>query len=142
MVAVKLSDAFAVLIFVIFSVSKVHGLDCYTCTSIEDPNCGVSFDFSGTAGDKYKSNCVGGTTACRKVISSDTHKAKIVVIRSCWNSSSVEDLSKDFLSCQKLMVNGEACYCNKDSCNGGQLVVASLGVSLLTLGLSFLKKVL
>lgn len=54
-------------------------------------------------------------------------KAKTVVIRSCWNSSGVENLDEDFLDCNKMASIGESCYCNKDldngkPCNDGQFL--------------------
>ncbi|WAR05334.1 hypothetical protein MAR_020703 [Mya arenaria] len=137
MIEMSYNSFLAICLTVIYLTRKVESLECYSCTSNEDPKCGVEFKYSGTAGDKYKAPCEGGTAACRKLVTQDAHKGAEMVVRSCWNASTVENLDKDFLDCSTLMSStGEVCYCQSDSCNGAQLMYASL-VTVLT-GLSFL----
>ena len=49
----------------------------------------------------------------------------VMVERSCWNSSAVEEMDEDFLKCGKVMGTSKACYCNKELCNGRQPLLAS-----------------
>ncbi|XP_045207353.1 uncharacterized protein LOC123559525 [Mercenaria mercenaria] len=119
--------AFVVVICTLFKEGEA--LKCFNCTSVLDSKCGKTWGYSGTEGDKYLVKCEGNTVACRKLETTDTYKGMTVVLRSCWNVSSVETLDEDFLDCTKMASIGKACYCNKDldngkPCNGRQPLLA------------------
>lgn len=116
-------------------VHRGFSLQCYECTSTQDEKCGHSFEYTGTEGNKYLVECGGPTQACRKLESTDSYKGMTLVIRSCWNSTGVENLDSDFLDCKKMASIGKACYCNKPTtdgkpCNGRQPLLPC--ISLLT----------
>ncbi|XP_060577482.1 uncharacterized protein LOC132734706 [Ruditapes philippinarum] len=131
------STIIAIIAVICGFIKEGNALSCFNCSSVLDSKCGKTWEYSGTEGDKYLVKCVGNTVACRKLETTDTYKGMTVVLRSCWNVSSVEDLDEEFLDCRKMASIGKACYCNKDldggkPCNGRQPLVAFAGLIIST----------
>lgn len=137
--------AFTFVVVICTLVKEGYALNCFNCTSVMDPKCGKTWGYSGSEGDKYLVKCEGNTVACRKLETTDSYKGQMLVVRSCWNSSSVETLDDEFLDCNKMASIGKACYCNKDldkgkPCNGQQRLIqqgALLAPAVLAAMISF-----
>ncbi|XP_045176131.2 uncharacterized protein LOC123536776 [Mercenaria mercenaria] len=114
-------------------------LKCYSCNSLLEPKCGKTFELSGKEAASYVVKCQGENVACRKIESTDAHKEKMLVTRSCWNTTD-DQLKQDFFECSN-MGKGMACYCKGTDhgkpCNGAQPVLTYISIMMTLLSTTF-----
>ncbi|XP_045176921.2 uncharacterized protein LOC123537308 [Mercenaria mercenaria] len=128
---------------VCFTFQQVDCLQCYTCTNILEPKCGKTWELSEEEAAKYITTCMGENAACRKIGSEDTLKGKMLVTRSCWNTSSeVEvEMNEEFLDCTSIGNQGTSCYCKGKEdgkpCNGSPPILTYMSLIMTVVSILF-----
>jgi len=103
---VRMSNLNIIIYVIIMMMTSQAGgaSQCYSCSSVNDVNCGASFNSEGVATCSTES-------ACAKVVSSNGE-----IVRSCL--ASTEQLPQSS-ACQS-QDSAVACYCTSSLCNGAQ----------------------
>lgn len=132
---------FMTILLLACNIETVSSLNCYTCSSADDPGCDESF--SGRANFTKDTDCerqIGRQAkVCRKIV--QYLEDKKIVIRSCgWIDEHDEKERKPM--CYKrsgtfaLMM--ESCICYEDNCNHSASLVPNQSVLLLLASLSMI----
>lgn len=100
---------------------RAEAIQCYACESSLDDRCGETFKYTKADEDKNMT-CIG--TACKKIVTTDSHKDIPLVTRGCFDANATHGLPK--MGCKRFMSDGESCYCEKEFCNGRQPLHASV----------------
>lgn len=133
--------AIASLTFVLLTyINQVHSLNCYSCSSADNPGCDEAFtgraNFTDTDCEKH----IGRPAkVCRKLIQYIEHKK--VVIRSCGYIDEHEEKDRKPMCYKRsgtfaLMM--ESCICYEDNCNHSASLVPNQSVLLLLSGFSLM----
>lgn len=131
-----LGTSVIIILLIIIDVNentKVHSLNCYHCSSLDNPECGEtltgSANLTETDCTKHISQPV---KVCRKIV--QYIEDKKVVIRSCGHIDSNEDIEKKS-QCHKrsgtYAILMESCTCYTDKCNSSANLVPDQFVFML-----------
>lgn len=131
--------AFASLMFVIislFNINGVHSLNCYHCSSVDNPECDEAFtgraNFTNTDCEKH----IGQPAkVCRKIV--QYIESKKVIIRSCGYIDEHDEKDRKPICYKRsgtFAIMMESCNCYEDNCNHSASLVPnrSVLIALLT----------
>lgn len=115
------------------STSGVQSLNCYHCSSVDNPDCDEAFLGRANITDTDCEKHIGRPAkVCRKIIQYIEHKK--VVIRSCGYIDEHEEQDKKPMCYKRsgtFAIMMESCNCYTDNCNHSASLVPNQSVSLL-----------
>lgn len=132
--------AFIMTIILITLTREVHSLNCYTCSSADDPGCDESFSGRANITNTDCEKQIGKPAkVCRKIV--QYIESKKVVIRSCgWidERSEMDKKSMCYKRSGTFALMMESCVCYEDNCNHSAGLVPNQSVLLLLTGCSII----
>lgn len=109
-----------------------YALNCITCDSAADKECGDPFTANQ---EKYLVKCEPEETYCGKTVSTEDIRSPPLVIRKCVADRSNQNYTwNPETTCQE-MNKLTVCYCKSSRCNGSDKT--SLCISLLAIAVLF-----
>jgi hypothetical protein len=110
---------------------QVSSLNCYTCSSADNPGCDESFSGRANITDTDCEKHIGKPAkVCRKIVQYLENKK--VVIRSCgWIDEHEEKKPMCYKRSGTFALMMEACSCYEDNCNHSASLVPNQSVSIL-----------
>lgn len=123
----------SLLLIMLVSTSGVQSLNCYHCSSVDNPDCDEAFLGRANITDTDCEKHIGRPAkVCRKIIQYIEHKK--VVIRSCGYIDEHEEQDKKPMCYKRsgtFAIMMESCNCYTDNCNHSASLVPNQSVSLL-----------
>ena len=130
----------SILVVMLVCVNGVYTLNCYHCSSVNNPECDEAFtgkaNFTETNCEKYIEQ---PAKVCRKIVQYIEHKK--VVIRSCGYVDEREEKDRKPMCYKRsgtFAIMMESCNCYTDNCNHSASLVPNRSVLLLTASYSVL----
>lgn len=123
----------SLLLIMLVSINGVHSLNCYHCSSVDNPECDEAFTGKSNITDTDCEKHIGGrpVKVCRKIV--QYIEAKKVVIRSCGYIDEHEEKDKKPMCYKRsgtFAIMMESCNCYTDNCNHSASLVPNQSVSL------------
>lgn len=130
----------SILLVLLVSLNGVHSLNCYHCSSVDDPGCDEAFTGRANYTDLDCSKHLKQdqiAKVCRKIVQYIEHKK--VVIRSCGHIDEHEEKDRKPMCYKRsgtFAIMMESCNCYEDNCNHSASLVPANGNYLLLLAAS------
>lgn len=123
----------SLLLLILVSINGVQSLNCYHCSSVDNPDCDEAFLGKANITDTDCEKHIGRPAkVCRKIVQYIEHKK--VVIRSCGYIDEHEEKDKKSMCYKRsgtFAIMMESCNCYTDNCNHSASLVPNQSVSLL-----------
>ncbi|XP_052814459.1 protein quiver-like [Mya arenaria] len=113
-------------VILVICAGTTHGIDCYTCNSLMEPNCEDDFNHAGITVESSCAQCMKSKGKVRD---------NQVVMRTC----SMMALGNDG-DCHEESRDGaekNVCFCNSDNCNGTPHMRIALATVVTTVLIAF-----
>lgn len=122
----------SLLLIMLVSINGVHSLNCYHCSSVDNPGCDEAFTGRSNTTDTDCEKHIGRPAkVCRKIV--QYIEQKKVVIRSCGYIDEHEEKDKKSMCYKRsgtFAIMMESCNCYTDLCNHSASLVPNQSVSL------------
>ncbi|XP_052804438.1 protein quiver-like [Mya arenaria] len=124
-----ISSTFGLVLFLML-IKEGAGLECYQCSSLTDPKCGVEWEVEGAT--THRVQCPQAATACQKIVSEIQGSGEQHVYRLCWEQATLEPYTH--IGCVEDEIRGgHVCRCLGDACNSahvlhGDWILAGFGL--------------
>lgn len=121
------------IILMAVAVTEVHSLNCYTCSSADDPGCDEAFSGRANYTDTNCESRIGRPAkVCRKIV--QYIERKKVVIRSCGYIDEHDEKDRKPMCYKRsgtFAIMMESCICYEDNCNHSASLVPNQSVLIL-----------
>lgn len=121
----------------LINITGVESLNCYHCSSVDDPGCDESFSSKANYTDTDCSKHLDGdktAKVCRKIV--QFIEQKKVVIRSCGYIDEHDDKEKKPMCYKRsgtFSIMMDSCNCYEDNCNHSAGLVPNQAVMMIAL---------
>lgn len=120
----------SLLLVLLICINGAHSLNCYHCSSVDDPNCDEAFTGKANITDTDCEKHIGKPAkVCRKII--QYIESKKVVIRSCGFIDDHEEKDRKPMCYKRsgtFAIMMESCNCYTDNCNHSASLVPQRSV--------------
>jgi len=126
---------FSILLVVLVCIGGIHSLNCYHCSSVDNPSCDETFTGGPNITDTDCEKQIGRPAkVCRKIVQYIEHKK--VVIRSCGYIDEHDEKDRKPICYKRsgtFAIMMESCNCYTDNCNHSASLVPNQSVLILSI---------